>query len=105
MLLLLLILLLLFLGVLARAVFVNTDVKWPRRNWVDNGVCDVPFKIALLMSRHCYITSTLLVVLIRFLYFCNFPNDTFFFKATRGIPFQCYVQRLFSVDKHIVLLE
>ena len=28
----------------------------------------------------CYITATLLVVLIRFLYFCNFPNYSFFSK-------------------------
>ena len=27
------------------------------------------------------------------------------FKKTREVLFQCYVQRLFSVDKHIVLLE
>ena len=28
-----------------------------------------------------------------------------FFKTTRDIPFQSYVQRLFSVDELIVLLE
>ena len=28
-----------------------------------------------------------------------------FFKTARDMLFQCYVQRLFSVEEHIVLLE
>ena len=46
-----------------------------------------------------------LVVLIRFYFTFLISGITTFFKTTRDMLFQCYVQRLFSVDEHIVLLE
>ena len=47
----------------------------------------------------------LLVVLILFSLFLQFFLIITFFKTTRDMLFQCYVQRLFSVEEHIVLLE
>ena len=59
--------------------------------------------IALNMSREYCITATLFVVLFFFIYFCNFPNYNFF-QNDKRYPFPV-LQRLFSVDEHIVFLE
>ena len=58
------------------------------------------------MLRQWYITATPLVVLIIFfLYFCDFLNYYYFLKRREICFFQSYDQRLFSVDEFIVLLE
>lgn len=57
------------------------------------------------MLCQCYVTATLLVILILFLNFCNFLNYDFFQNNKRyAFPKLC-CSRLFSVDKLIVLLE
>ena len=59
----------------------------------------------LSMSCQCYVSATLLVILICFLDFCNFLNYDFFQNNKRyAFPKLC-CSRLFSVDELIALSE
>lgn len=64
---------------------------WYRRMWRD-------------LRYACHVSVTLLIVLILFSLFLQLP-ELWLFRNDFALLFECYVRRLFSVDKHVALLE
>ena len=96
------------------ASLMQSDIRTSTRQlWTSNGRGEMVTYVTHVwrdliessMLSQCYVTATLLVILILFLNFWNFLNYDFFQNNKRhAFPKLC-CSRLFSVDELIVLLE